>query len=56
MSFVANNFNCFNFLQLSYKHQKEFIRWIEGAKRDQTRQNRIAQTIQMLKDEIQKHG
>jgi uncharacterized protein YdeI (YjbR/CyaY-like superfamily) len=37
------------FDHLSYSHQKEYIRWITDAKRDQTRQKRIQQTIDMLK-------
>jgi uncharacterized protein YdeI (YjbR/CyaY-like superfamily) len=37
-------FNC-----LSYTHQKEYVRWITEAKRDETRQKRIQQTIDMLK-------
>lgn len=37
------------FDQLAYTHQKKYVEWIEQAKRDQTRQDRIAQTIQMLK-------
>ena len=37
------------FSQLSYTHQKEYVQWIEEAKRDKTRQRRVAQTIEMLK-------
>jgi hypothetical protein len=37
------------FSQLSYTHQKEYVQWIEEAKRDQTRQRRVAQTTEMLK-------
>ena len=37
------------FQQLAYTHQKEYVQWIEEAKRKQTRQNRIAQTIQLLR-------
>ena len=37
------------FKQLSYTHQKEYVRWIEEAKRDQTRQGRIGQAIKLLK-------
>jgi hypothetical protein len=37
------------FDQLSYTHQKEYVRWVEEAKRDETRQNRIVKTIEMLK-------
>ena len=37
------------FDKLSYTHQKEYVRWVEEAKREETRQNRIAKTIEMLK-------
>ena len=37
------------FDKLSYTHQKEYVRWLEEAKREETRQNRIAKTIEMLK-------
>jgi uncharacterized protein YdeI (YjbR/CyaY-like superfamily) len=37
------------FEQLSYTHQKEYVRWIEEAKRDRTRQDRIGQAIKLLK-------
>lgn len=37
------------FSQLSYTHQKEYVQWIEEAKREETRRNRIGQTIKMLK-------
>ncbi len=38
------------FQQLAYTHQKEYVRWIEEAKREQTRLNRITQTIQLLRE------
>jgi hypothetical protein len=37
------------FDKLSYTHQKEYVRWVEEAKKEETRQNRIAKTIEMLK-------
>jgi len=37
------------FEKLSYTHQKEYVAWINEAKKDETRQNRIAKTIEMLK-------
>ena len=37
------------FDKLSYTHQKEYVRWVEEAKKDDTRQNRIIKTIEMLK-------
>ncbi len=37
------------FDKLSYTHQKEYVRWVEEAKKAETRQNRIVKTIEMLK-------
>jgi hypothetical protein len=37
------------FDKLSYTHQKEYVNWINEAKREETRQSRIAKTIEMLK-------
>ena len=37
------------FDKLSYTHRKEYVRWVEGAKKEETRQNRIVKTIEMLK-------
>jgi uncharacterized protein YdeI (YjbR/CyaY-like superfamily) len=37
------------FEQLSYSHQKAYVQWIEAVKRDTTRQGRIDQTIELLK-------
>lgn len=37
------------FKQLAYSHQKEYVEWIEEAKRDQTRQRRIVQMLELLK-------
>ena len=37
------------FDKLSYTHRKEYVRWIEDAKREETRQARITKTIEMLK-------
>lgn len=37
------------FDKLSYTHQKEYVKWIEEAKKDETRQNRIVKTVAMLK-------
>ncbi len=37
------------FDKLSYTHQKEYVNWVNEAKREVTRQNRIAKTIEMLK-------
>jgi hypothetical protein len=34
---------------LSYTHQREYVLWINEAKKEETRQNRILKAIQMLK-------
>lgn len=36
------------FDSLAYTHRKEFARWIEEAKREETRQRRVAQALEML--------
>jgi hypothetical protein len=35
---------------LAYTHRKEFARWIEEAKRDDTRDRRVAQALEMLRE------
>ena len=37
------------FDKLSYTHQKEYVNWIDEAKREETRRSRVAKTIEMLK-------
>jgi len=37
------------FEKLSYTHQKEYLTWIEDAKKDETRIRRISQTLELLK-------
>ena len=37
------------FERLSYTHRKEYVAWINEAKKDETRQNWVAKTIEMLK-------
>ena len=37
------------FDKLSYTHKREYVTWINEAKKPETRQNRIAKTIEMLK-------
>lgn len=36
------------FTNLAYTHQREFVRWLEGAKKPEARVHRLAQTIEML--------
>jgi hypothetical protein len=37
------------FDKLSYTHQREYVQWINEAKREETRQVRLLKTIEMLK-------
>lgn len=39
------------FKTLTYSHKKEYIDWIEGAKRASTRQNRILKAVQKLSNQ-----
>jgi hypothetical protein len=36
------------FRSLSYTHQKEYVRWIESAKKEETRAARVVKTVEML--------
>lgn len=36
------------FAKLAYSHQKEYVRWIEDAKREETRERRIAKALDMI--------
>ncbi|HEU0296250.1 MAG TPA: YdeI/OmpD-associated family protein [Anaerolineales bacterium] len=38
-----------SFDKLSYTHRKEYVTWVMEAKKEETRQNRIVKTIEMLK-------
>lgn len=38
------------FDRLSYTHQREYVMWINEAKREETRQRRIVKAIEMLKE------
>jgi hypothetical protein len=37
---------------LSYTHRKEYVRWIEDAKRDQTRTRRIAKSVELVREGV----
>ncbi|MFC0567450.1 YdeI/OmpD-associated family protein [Plantactinospora siamensis] len=37
------------FDSLTYSHRKEFVRWISETKRDTTRAQRVAKTVEMLR-------
>jgi len=43
------------FDRLSYTHQKEYARWVSEARRLETRQRRIQQTMEMLTKEKREH-
>ncbi|HEY6475057.1 MAG TPA: YdeI/OmpD-associated family protein, partial [Polyangia bacterium] len=34
---------------LAFTHRKEYARWIEEAKRDETRDRRVSQALEMLR-------
>ena len=38
------------FDKLSYTHQREYVMWINEAKKEETRQNRVVKAIEMLKE------
>jgi hypothetical protein len=38
------------FDRLSYSHRKEYVDWIESAKREETRRNRVATAVEMLRE------
>ena len=38
--------------QTQLPHKKEYIRWITGAKRDETRANRLAKSVEMLRNGV----
>jgi hypothetical protein len=43
------------FTRLAYSHQKEYVRWINDAKRPETRQERIQRTIELLNQGKSEH-
>ena len=38
-----------SFERMAFTHRKEYARWIAEAKRDETRQRRVAQAVEMIK-------
>ena len=38
------------FQTLSYTHQKEYVQWIEGAKKEETRIRRLNKAIELMKE------
>jgi Bacteriocin-protection, YdeI or OmpD-Associated/Domain of unknown function (DUF1905) len=41
---------------LSYTHRKEYVRWIEEAKREETRTRRVEKSVEMLREGIKTPG
>jgi hypothetical protein len=44
------------FEKLSYTHRKEYCRWITEAKKEETRQARLAKSVTMLRDGVKTPG
>ena len=44
------------FDSLSYTHRKEYVRWIEEAKRDETRRARVVKAVEMLRAKVRTPG
>ncbi len=40
------------FDRLSFTHQREYVEWINGAKREATRTRRVEQTLKMLRNGV----
>jgi uncharacterized protein YdeI (YjbR/CyaY-like superfamily) len=38
------------FAKLSYSHRREYVQWIEEAKRPETRRRRIASTVERVRE------
>lgn len=43
------------FERLSYTHRKEWVRWIEEAKRQETRETRLVKTVEQLREGKRTH-
>jgi uncharacterized protein YdeI (YjbR/CyaY-like superfamily) len=44
------------FADLSFTHRREYVRWIEEAKREDTRRRRVAKAIEMLRTGVKTPG
>jgi hypothetical protein len=44
------------FERLSYTHRKEYARWIAEAKREETRERRLAKAVEMLRTGVRTPG
>ena len=40
------------FDRLSYTHQKEYVDWVEEAKREETRKTRVGRTVELLQEGV----
>ncbi len=50
---LAGNHSARSFFeQLSYTHRREYVQWIEEAKRAETRQRRIQRAVEMLEQGV----
>lgn len=45
-----------SFEKLSYTHRKEYCRWIAEAKKEETRENRMAKAVEMLRGGVKTPG
>jgi hypothetical protein len=41
---------------LSYTHRKEYVRWVEEAKREETRTRRVEKSVEMLREGVKTPG
>jgi len=44
------------FDSLSFTHRREYVEWITGAKREETRRRRLAKAVEMLRDRVKTPG
>jgi hypothetical protein len=44
------------FDKLSFTHRREYVRWIEEAKREETRARRVAKAVEMLREGVKTPG
>ena len=44
------------FDSLSFTHRREYVRWVEEAKREQTRERRVAKAVEMLRNGVKTPG
>jgi uncharacterized protein YdeI (YjbR/CyaY-like superfamily) len=35
---------------MSYSHRREYVEWVTGAKRDETRRRRVAATVERARE------